>query len=125
LQRIASCKTSSPFWASTSSAKTTAHRCTAPRRIERFLSQPFLVAEVFTGKAGKITPLAETIQSFEENLRRQMGTASRNRRSCTSAESKKPPNKRKKCRKLIFVTFIAKQLGHLLALFRDTKLVTI
>jgi F-type H+/Na+-transporting ATPase subunit beta len=24
------------------------------------------VAEVFTGKAGKITPLAETIQSFEE-----------------------------------------------------------
>ena len=36
------------------------------RRIERFLSQPFLVAEVFTGKAGKITPLDETIQSFEE-----------------------------------------------------------
>ena len=36
------------------------------RRIERFLSQPFLVAEVFTGKAGKITPLEETIQSFEE-----------------------------------------------------------
>jgi F-type H+-transporting ATPase subunit beta len=36
------------------------------RRIERFLSQPFLVAEVFTGKPGKITPLAETIQSFEE-----------------------------------------------------------
>ena len=36
------------------------------RRIERFLSQPFLVAEVFTGKSGKITPLEETIQSFEE-----------------------------------------------------------
>ncbi|QDT49622.1 F0F1 ATP synthase subunit beta [Symmachiella dynata] len=36
------------------------------RRIERFLSQPFLVAEVFTGKAGKITPLQETIESFEE-----------------------------------------------------------
>jgi len=36
------------------------------RRIERFLSQPFLVAEVFTGKAGKITPIAETIRSFEE-----------------------------------------------------------
>jgi F-type H+-transporting ATPase subunit beta len=36
------------------------------RRIERFLSQPFLVAEVFTGKAGKITPLAETIDSFEQ-----------------------------------------------------------
>ena len=36
------------------------------RRIERFLSQPFLVAEVFTGKAGKITPLDETLTSFEE-----------------------------------------------------------
>ncbi|RMG37761.1 MAG: F0F1 ATP synthase subunit beta [Planctomycetota bacterium] len=36
------------------------------RRIERFLSQPFLVAEAFTGKPGKITPLEETIQSFEE-----------------------------------------------------------
>lgn len=36
------------------------------RRIERFLSQPFLVAEVFTGKAGEITPIAETIRSFEE-----------------------------------------------------------
>ena len=36
------------------------------RRLERFLSQPFLVAEVFTGKAGKITPLEDTIRSFEE-----------------------------------------------------------
>ncbi len=36
------------------------------RRIERFLSQPFLVAEVFTGKAGEITSRADTIRSFEE-----------------------------------------------------------
>ena len=36
------------------------------RRIETFLSQPFLVAEVFTGKKGEITTLAETIRSFEE-----------------------------------------------------------
>ena len=36
------------------------------RRIERFLSQPFLVAEVFTGKPGEITPLDDTIRSFEE-----------------------------------------------------------
>jgi F-type H+/Na+-transporting ATPase subunit beta len=36
------------------------------RRMERFLSQPFLVAEVFTGKPGEITPVAETIRSFEE-----------------------------------------------------------
>ncbi len=36
------------------------------RRIERFLSQPFIVAEPFTGKPGNVTPLAETIRSFEE-----------------------------------------------------------
>jgi F-type H+-transporting ATPase subunit beta len=36
------------------------------RRIERFFSQPFIVAEVFTGKAGEITPLSETIRSFNE-----------------------------------------------------------
>jgi F-type H+-transporting ATPase subunit beta len=36
------------------------------RRIERFLSQPFLVAEVFTGKPGEVTPLDDTIRSFEE-----------------------------------------------------------
>jgi F-type H+-transporting ATPase subunit beta len=36
------------------------------RKIERFLSQPFFVAEQFTGFAGNYTPLAETIRSFEE-----------------------------------------------------------
>jgi F-type H+-transporting ATPase subunit beta len=36
------------------------------RRIERFLSQPFLVAEVFTGKPGEITSLDDTLRSFEE-----------------------------------------------------------
>src|SRR3989475_10144258 len=35
------------------------------RRIERFLSQPFFVAEQFTGIAGKFTPLDETIASFK------------------------------------------------------------
>jgi F-type H+-transporting ATPase subunit beta len=36
------------------------------RRIERFLSQPFYVAEVFTGKSGEVTSLENTIRSFEE-----------------------------------------------------------
>ena len=36
------------------------------RRIERFLSQPFFVAEPFTGKPGNFTSLEESIQSFEE-----------------------------------------------------------
>jgi F-type H+-transporting ATPase subunit beta len=36
------------------------------RRIERFLSQPFFTAEVFTGKPGSFTPLKETVRSFKE-----------------------------------------------------------
>jgi F-type H+-transporting ATPase subunit beta len=36
------------------------------RRIERFLSQPFFVAEAFTNKEGQYTPLADTIRSFRE-----------------------------------------------------------
>jgi len=36
------------------------------RKIERFLSQPFFVAEVFTGFSGNYTSLADTIRSFEE-----------------------------------------------------------
>jgi F-type H+-transporting ATPase subunit beta len=35
------------------------------RRIERFLSQPFHVAETFTGISGKYTRLDDTIESFE------------------------------------------------------------
>ena len=36
------------------------------RKIQRFLSQPFSVAEVFTGFPGKYVPLKETIKSFKE-----------------------------------------------------------
>ncbi len=36
------------------------------RKIERFFSQPFYLAEQFTGFPGKYTPLSDTIQSFEE-----------------------------------------------------------
>jgi F-type H+-transporting ATPase subunit beta len=39
------------------------------RKIERFLSQPFFVAEVFTGLAGKYVPLSETIQGFNVILK--------------------------------------------------------
>ena len=35
------------------------------RRIQRFLSQPFFVAEQFTGIEGKFVPLSETIESFK------------------------------------------------------------
>ncbi len=36
------------------------------RKIQRFLSQPFFVAEVFTGAAGRYVPLTETIRGFKE-----------------------------------------------------------
>ena len=35
------------------------------RKIERFLSQPFFVAEVFTGSPGKLVDLADTIKGFQ------------------------------------------------------------
>jgi len=37
---------------------------TRARKIQRFLSQPFFVAETFTGTPGKFVPLAETIRGF-------------------------------------------------------------
>ena len=39
---------------------------TRARKIQKFLSQPFHVAEVFTGNAGKYVTLEETIRGFEE-----------------------------------------------------------
>jgi F-type H+/Na+-transporting ATPase subunit beta len=38
---------------------------TRARKIQRFLSQPFFVAEVFTGSPGKYVPLSETIRGFK------------------------------------------------------------
>jgi F-type H+-transporting ATPase subunit beta len=36
------------------------------RKVERFLSQPFFVAEQFTGLEGQYVPIAETVRSFKE-----------------------------------------------------------
>jgi F-type H+-transporting ATPase subunit beta len=41
------------------------------RKIQRFLSQPFHVAEQFTGTAGKYIPIGETIRGFKEILEGQ------------------------------------------------------
>ena len=45
--------------------KTTVFRA---RKIQRFLSQPFSVAQVFTGREGKQVPVAETVRGFKEIL---------------------------------------------------------
>jgi F-type H+-transporting ATPase subunit beta len=41
---------------------------TRARKIQRFLSQPFFVAEVFTGSSGKYVPLKDTISAFKAIL---------------------------------------------------------
>ena len=38
------------------------------RKIQRFLSQPFSVAQVFTGREGKQVPVADTVRGFKEIL---------------------------------------------------------
>jgi len=38
------------------------------RRIQRFLSQPMFVSEVFTGRQGRYVPIAETVRGFKEIL---------------------------------------------------------
>jgi len=45
--------------------KTTVFRA---RKIQRFLSQPFSVAQVFTGREGKQVPVADTVRGFKEIL---------------------------------------------------------
>ena len=38
------------------------------RKIQRFMSQPFAVAQVFTGFEGRLVPLQDTVRSFREIL---------------------------------------------------------
>jgi len=38
------------------------------RKIERFLSQPFVMSEVFSGKPGKFVELPETLEGFQSLL---------------------------------------------------------
>ena len=42
------------------------------RKVERFLSQPFHVAEVFTGVPGQFVPIQETIRGFQAILNGEM-----------------------------------------------------
>lgn len=46
------------------------------RKIQRFLSQPFFVAEAFTGRAGQYVPLKETIRGFKEIIEGKMDDVS-------------------------------------------------
>jgi F0F1-type ATP synthase, beta subunit len=57
--------TSSRFWAWTNCRPKTNYAVSRARKIQRFLSQPFFVAEVFTGAPGKYVTLKETIAGFK------------------------------------------------------------
>jgi F0F1-type ATP synthase, beta subunit len=39
------------------------------RKIQRFFSQPFFVAEQFTGMGGRYVPIAETVDGFDQILK--------------------------------------------------------
>jgi F-type H+-transporting ATPase subunit beta len=41
------------------------------RKVQRFLSQPFFVAEAFTGRSGEYVPVAETVRGFKEIIEGQ------------------------------------------------------
>ena len=66
--------------------KTIVHRA---RRIERFMSQPFFVAEVFTNKEGQYTTLPDTIRASARSATAS-GTTSPKAPSSTSARSTRP-----------------------------------
>ncbi len=42
------------------------------RKIQRFLSQPFFVAKVFTGLEGEFVPVEETVESFDAILKGEL-----------------------------------------------------
>jgi F0F1-type ATP synthase beta subunit len=66
------------------------------RKIQRFLSQPFDVAEVFTGSDGVQVPLEDTIASFKAVVTANTTTC-RKRPSTWSAASRRAPRVRKAC----------------------------
>ncbi len=68
------------------------------RKIQRFLSQPFFVAEVFTGSPGKYVSLKETIAGFKGIIEWRCTIICQNKHSTWSAALTKRLRKRKKCR---------------------------
>jgi len=65
------------------------------RKIQRFLSQPFFVAEAFTGQEGKYVKLEDTIKASMKSSR-ESTTTCRNRRFIWSAPSKRRRKKPKR-----------------------------
>ncbi len=64
------------------------------RKVQRFLSQPFHVAEQFTGMQGKYVPIKETVRGFKGKSWRASMTICPSPRSCLSARSTRPLRRR-------------------------------
>ena len=66
------------------------------RRLQRLFSQPFFVAEQFTGRPGAYVKLEDTIAAFAEVARRQARSSARNKPStwpAASTRSKRTPRR--------------------------------
>merc|ERR1712186_239713 len=61
------------------------------RKIERFLSQPFQVAEVFTNNPGKLVPIAETISGFQAIMAGITTTCPRSPSTWSATSTRCPP----------------------------------
>ncbi len=66
------CRTSSPSSAWTSFSEEDKLTVSRARKIQRFLSQPFHVAEVFTGIPGKFVQVEDTVRSFKAVVERRV-----------------------------------------------------
>ena len=89
------CRTSSPSSAWTSSPRTTSSSVARARKIQRFLSQPFFVAEAFTGTPGKYVEARGHDPRLQGDRRRASTTTCPSRRSTWSAPSKRPSRRRR------------------------------
>ncbi len=69
------------------------------RKVQRFLSQPFYVAEVFTGVSGETVPVDETVSRASRRSSTASSTRCPSRRSSTSVVSSKCWPRRRRCTK--------------------------
>ena len=69
------------------------------RKIQRFLSQPFHVAEVFTGSPGKFVSLKDTIRGFKAIVERRVRPPARAGVLHDRRASKRPSRRRRRCSK--------------------------
>ena len=91
-------RTSSPSWAWRSSPTRTSSRSSRARKIQRFLSQPFFVAEVFTGQPGTYVEARRHRPRASRRSSRASTTTCPSRPSTWSAASTRRVEKAKKLR---------------------------